>query len=210
MNLIRFCYHRTMKKVRSLANTLPYILTVGGIIGVFSAAVLMVEKVHLLTNPSVQLSCDLNPIVACGSVITTDQASAFGFPNPIIGLVGFAVVATIGMAMLAGATFKRWFWLGLQAGTLFGFLFVTWLQYQSIFRIGALCPYCMVVWAVTIPIFWYTLLYNLRERHIRLSKKFSSAVDFLQRHHGDILFVWFLAIVGVIINHFWFYWSTLI
>ena len=199
-----------MKKVRNLANTLPYILTIGGIIGVFSAAVLMVEKVHLLTNPGVDLSCDINPIVACGSVIATDQASAFGFPNPIIGLVGFAVVATIGMAMLAGATFRRWFWLGLQAGTLFGVAFVTWLQFQSIFRIGALCPYCMVVWAVTIPIFWYTLLYNLREKHIRLAGKYPGFANFLQRHHGDILITWYLVIIAVIIHHFWFYWSTLI
>lgn len=176
----------------------------------FAAGMLTVEKIQLLKHPASQLGCDLNPVVSCGSVINTSQASAFGFPNPIIGLVGFGVVATTGAAMLAGAMFKRWFWLGLQAGVLFGVCFVTWLQFQSIFRIGALCPFCMVVWSVMIPIFWYTTLYNLREEHIKTPTRLKSFVAFLQRHHGDVLFVWYLIIIGIILKHFWYYWSTLI
>jgi uncharacterized membrane protein len=179
-------------------------------IGVFCAGMLTLEKIQLLKHPGVQLGCDLNPIVACGSVINTWQASAFGFPNPFIGLAGFAVVATIGAGLLAGATFKRWFWLGLQAGTIFAVLFITWLQFQSIFRINALCPYCMVVWSVTIPIFWYTTLYNLREGHIKTPANLKGFIAFLERHHGDILLVWFLIIIGVILHHFWYYWSTVI
>ena len=31
-------------------------------------------------------------------------------------------------------------------------MFVHWLIFQSLYRIGALCPYCMVVWAVTISL----------------------------------------------------------
>jgi len=194
----------------TLDGILPYILLIGGIVGIFCSGMLTLEKIELLKHPATQLNCDLNPIVACGPVINKPQASAFGFPNPFIGLVGFAVVATIGAGLLAGATFKRWFWLGLQLGATFGVGFITWLQFQSIFRIGALCPYCMVVWVVTIPIFWYSLLYNLRQKHIKLPKKYDSAVGFLQRHHVDILIVWYLLIIAVILQHFWFYWSTLV
>lgn len=183
---------------------------IGGIIGVLCAGILTIEKFNLLKNPSNPLNCDLNPIIACGPVIDTPQASAFGFPNPFIGLAGFAVVATIGAAMLAGATFKRWFWLSLQFGMIFAVAFVTWLQFQTIFRIGALCPFCMVVWIVTIPMFWYTTLYNLREGHIRVRGKLEQISQFMQRHHADILFVWFLIIIGVILHHFWYYWSTLL
>ena len=46
----------------------------------------------------------------------------------------------------------RWYWAGLATGTLLGTAFVHWLIFQSLYRIGALCPYCMVVWAVTIPL----------------------------------------------------------
>lgn len=194
----------------TLGKVLPLILLIGGIVGVLCAGILTVEKINLLKNPGIQLNCDLNPIVACGPVIDTPQASAFGFPNPIIGLVGFAAVATIGAALLAGATFKRWFWLGLQAGTLFGVGFVTWLQFQSIFHIGALCPFCMVVWSVMIPIFWYTTVYNLREGHIKTTGKLKIITDFMQRYHGEILLTWYLVIIGIITVHFWYYWETLI
>ncbi len=198
------------KSALTLEATFPYILITGGLIGILASAILTLEKIELLKNPTAPLGCDLNPIVACGSVINTAQSSAFGVPNPFLGLVGFAVIVTIGMAMLAGAKFKRWFWQGLQVGTIFGVGFMAWLQFQSIFRIGSLCPYCMVVWSVMIPVFWYTLLYNLRQKHIELPKKYNRVTAFAQRHHGDILIVWYLLIIGVILNRFWFYWSTLI
>jgi uncharacterized membrane protein len=198
------------KRVITLRQALPYILLIGGVIGVLCAGILTVEKINLLRNPSTPLNCDLNPIVACGPVIDTPQASAFGFPNPIIGLVGFSIVAATGVALLAGATFRRWYWLGLQAGVIFGVCFVTWLQFQSIYRIGALCPFCMVVWSVTIPISWYVTLCNLRERNISVPSRLRGPADFLQRHHGDILISWFLLLAGLILHHFWYYWSTVI
>ncbi|MBQ3934392.1 MAG: hypothetical protein II715_01125, partial [Clostridia bacterium] len=48
--------------------------------------------------------------------IGDNQASAFGIPNPFIGLFGFGVVLTIGVALLAGAKFRAWFWYGFLAG----------------------------------------------------------------------------------------------
>jgi uncharacterized membrane protein len=197
-------------KKYNLTNIFPYILLIGGIIGLLCAGILTIEKINLLKDPSKPLGCDLNPIIACGSVINTSQASAFGFPNPLIGLVGFSFVAAVGTGMLAGATFKRWFWLMLQVGVIFGVCFVTWLQFQSIFRIGALCPFCMVVWGVMIPIFLYTTLYTLREGHIKISSKLRGFVKFLQRHHADILIAWFLVIAAVILQHFWYYWKTVL
>jgi uncharacterized membrane protein len=87
------------------------------------------------------------------------------------------VVAAVGAALLAGAAFHRWFWLGLQAGVTFGFVFVHWLIFQSLYRIGALCPYRMIVWAVTISIFWYVTLRNLPAR-------------LAVRYHGVVLTLW--------------------
>lgn len=194
----------------TLKQVFPYILLIGGIIGIFASGMLTIEKFNVLQNPGSQLGCDLNPIVACGPVINKPQASAFGVPNPFLGLVGFAVVATVGAALLAGAKFKRWFWLGLQAGVTFAVAFVTWLQFQTIFNIGALCPYCMLTWAVVIPIFWYTTIYNLKEKYIRTPKKLKSTSEFVQKHHGDFLLFWFASLLVVIIHHFWYYWKTLI
>ncbi|HUH57153.1 MAG TPA: vitamin K epoxide reductase family protein [Pseudomonadales bacterium] len=189
---------------------LPWLLIIGGAIGLLAAAILMIDKIAVLQNPGMQLSCNINPIISCGSVISTSQASAFGFPNPIIGLVGFSVVVTIGAALLAGAAFRRWFWLGLQGGVTFAIGFVTWLQYQSIFEIGALCPFCMVVWTVTIPLFVYVTLYNLVTEHTRVPSSLRPAVKWLAQNHLGIVILWYLAIIMVITYKFWDYWKTLL
>jgi len=145
---------------------LGLLLTIGGAIGLFSAAILIIEKINFLQDKvdgkPTSLSCDINPIVGCGNVINTDQASAFGFPNPLMGVAGFAIVLTIGVLVLARVALPKLVWLGLQLGVIFGISFVTWLQYQSIYEIHALCPYCMVVWSITIPIFIWVTARNLR------------------------------------------------
>ena len=99
--------------------------------------------------------------MSCGGVINTDQASAFGFPNPIIGVAGFAIVVTLGVLMLARVQLPTFIWGGLQAGVLFGIGFVTWLQTRASMN-RKLCPWCMVVWAVMIPIFIWVTARNLR------------------------------------------------
>lgn len=187
---------------------MPWLLVIAGAIGLACSLVIMYDKVQLLMDPSFRPNCDLNPIISCGSVMESDQASAFGFPNPFIGIVGFSVVITIGMAILAGAAkLKRWFWLGLQLGTVFGVVFVHWLFFQSVYRIGALCPYCMAVWAMTITLFWYVTLYNIQTGVIKLKGGLQNVGFFLRRHHFDILVLWFLVILGLILKHFWYYYS---
>ncbi len=75
--------------------------------------------------------------------------------------MGFGIVITIGMALLAGARFARWYWLGLQAGVTLAMVFIVWLWSQALYEINALCLYCMVVWAMMIPMFMFTTARNV-------------------------------------------------
>ena len=70
-------------------------------------------------------SCSINPVLSCGSVMVTPQASAFGFPNPLIGIVAFTVVLVTGVLALAKVALPRWYWAGLATGTLLGVAFIT-------------------------------------------------------------------------------------
>lgn len=192
----------------TLEKALPYILLIGGIIGYICAFVIMFDKIQILKDPNYIPSCNLNPIISCGSVMQSTQANAFGFPNPFIGLGAFPVIAVIGGAILAGARFKRWFWLGLNAGLLFAVGFVHWLFFQSVYNIGALCPWCMAVWTVSITCFWYVTLYNFDNKHLRLPKGSAQSIyKWVRRHHLDLLLLWLLIIVGLILNHFWYYYG---
>jgi uncharacterized membrane protein len=193
-----------------VTRSLPFVLAIGGGIGVLAAFLLVIERLRLAADPGYVPSCSINPILSCGSVMKTEQASVFGFPNPLIGIAAFSVVTTVGMALLAGARFRKWFWYGLQLGTVAGVVFVHWLIFQSLYRIGALCPYCMVVWAVTIPVFWYVTLANLEAGRIALPGSARRAASWAARYHTVVLTLWMLAIVGLILQRFWYYWITLV
>ena len=186
------------------------LLAIGGAIGLLAAAVLLIEKIELIEDPTYVPTCSINPVLSCGSVMSTDQAEAFGFPNPIIGVAGFAVVVTIGAGLLAGASFRRWFWLGLEGGVTFGVLFVHWLAFQSLYRIGALCPYCMVVWVAMIPIFLHVTLHNVRSGHLSVPTPLRRVVAGIDEYRGAVLTGWYLVIAALTTERFWDYWQTLL
>jgi uncharacterized membrane protein len=198
------------RKSKTLADVLPWLLLVAGAIALLASIMLSIEVFDRLKNPNYVPACNLNPILSCTSVADSSQAHAFGFPNYFIGVAGYAVLTAVGLAMLAGAQFKRWFWLLIEVGLIFATAFITWLQFQTLYRIGALCIFCMIVWATTIPMFWYITLYNLRGGNIKVHPRLKGAVAFAQRHHADILLVWFLIIILLILKRFWYYWSTLV
>lgn len=192
----------------TLKKALPYILIFAGAVGVYCSFVLSQDKIRLLENPSTHLSCSLDPIISCGNIISSNQAHAFGFPNPFLGLAGFAALITIGVAILAGGKFARWFWLAMEAGLVFALGFVHWLFIQSVYNIGALCLYCMAVWTITIAGFWYLTLYNIDEKHIRLPKGRPQKIyGWIRRHHLDFLILWYLIIAALILKHFWYYYG---
>lgn len=128
-----------------------------GVLGTFSAMRLMLDHIAILADPNFTPACDLNPLIGCGMFLESWQAQVFGVPNPVIGLLTFPVVLTTGVVLATGARLPHWYWRALLAGATFGIGFVTWLQYQAITQIGAICPYCLVVWIVVIPFFVHTV-----------------------------------------------------
>ncbi|MGL4339964.1 MAG: vitamin K epoxide reductase family protein [Rhodoglobus sp.] len=143
---------KTAPARRSLS--LAVILIVTGAIGWYGAFRLTLDKIKVLENPKVELECNLSVIVSCGANLDSWQGAILGFPNPILGLAGFVAPIAVGFALLAGASFARWFWIAFATGVAGAFVFCLWLAYHSIFVISTLCPWCMLVWSATIPMFW--------------------------------------------------------
>lgn len=194
-------------KLKNLPKVLPWLLVVGGVIGLVCSFVISYDKYRLAGDASFQTNCNLNPIISCGNVMKSAQGSVFGFPNPWIGLVSFAVLITVGVALLANAKFNKWFWQGLEAGTILGMVFAYWLLFESVYRINALCPYCLTVDIVVTTIFWYVTLHNFKQKFISLPKSWQKISDFMTRHHLDILLFWFVVIIAIILKHFWYYYG---
>jgi uncharacterized membrane protein len=179
---------------------------IAGVIGFVSSMTLTVEKIDLLANPSYVPSCNINPILSCGSVMVTPQASLLGFPNPLLGIMAFTVVVVAGVLAVAKVPLPQWFWIGSTVGLVVGAVFVHWLIFQSLYRIGALCPYCMVVWVVTI-----TLLVVVSSIVLRPTLADSNVlVRVLFQWRWSITALWLTAVFLLIMVRFWDYWSTLL
>jgi uncharacterized membrane protein len=177
---------------------------IAGILGLAAAVTLTVEKIEILIDPDYVPSCSLNPVLSCGSVMITPQAAAFGFPNPLIGVVSFTIVLVTGVLALARVRLPRWYWTGLAVGSLLGVTFIHWLIFQSLYRIGALCPYCMVVWAVTVPLL--VVVASIAAQ----PQTSNGVVRFLHTWRWSLVTLWFTALVLMILVRFWSYWSTLV
>src|SRR3546814_7347434 len=137
-------------------------LIVAGVVGWWAAFSLTLERLHLLANPGASASGDFRVLSQCGKNLDSWQGSVFGFPNPILGLTGWMAPIVVGVAILAGARFARWFWWLFTLGMTGAFLFVMWLISQSIFELSTLCPWCMVTLVATIPSFYAVFLHVLR------------------------------------------------
>ncbi|UWF76700.1 MULTISPECIES: vitamin K epoxide reductase family protein [Microbacterium] len=137
-------------------------LIVASLIGWWAAFQLTLEKFFLLENPGEQTSCYVSVLLQCDKNLGSWQGEVFGFPNPIIGLTGWMAVLVMGVAVIAGARFPRWFWALFGLGIAGAFAFVCWLIAQSIYVLAVLCPWCMATWAVTIPTFLATAVHLVR------------------------------------------------
>jgi uncharacterized membrane protein len=163
---------------------LAFVLVVSGVIGWYASFRLTLDKIAVLVDPQADLDCNFSVLVQCGKNLESWQGAILGFPNPLLGLGGFAAPVAVGVALLAGASFARWFWIAFNVGVLGAFAFCLWLAYQSIFALGTLCPWCMLVWVVTIPMFWTLTLANARAG--RLGERLEPL--------GELLYSWVPAI----------------
>lgn len=192
---------RTIGASRALA----LLLVITGALGLLAAWVITIDKFKLLEDPNFTPGCSLNPIVSCGNIMKSEQASAFGFPNPMLGLVAYGIVVCVGMSVLAGARFRPWYWLTLNAGMLFGVGFCTWLMYQSLYNINSLCLWCSLAWVATIFMFWYVTAFNVRERLLPAPGWLRAFLD----EFTWVLPVLHVGIIGMLIlTRWWDFWTS--
>ncbi|MFG2116307.1 vitamin K epoxide reductase family protein [Streptomyces sp. NPDC048718] len=182
-----------------------WLLVITGAAGLLASWVITIDKFKLLEDPDFVPGCSLNPVVSCGSVMQSAQASVFGFPNPMAGLAAYSVVIAIGVGVLAGARYRRWYWLGLNAGMLLGVAFCTWLMIQALYEINALCLWCVLAWIATIIMFWYTTSFNVRNGTIPAPGALRTFFD---------EFTWLLpalhiGVIGMLIlTRWWDFWTS--
>ncbi|MDO5672274.1 MAG: vitamin K epoxide reductase family protein [Actinomycetaceae bacterium] len=132
-----------------LTSSVLYLLT--SLTGALASLALLMTELDHLKNPDQALSCNINPLIGCGSSLLTWQAHLLaGIPNSALGLVVFTICATLSILLLSKTRLPAWVWYAWGAGLSLGAAGIVWFLYQSVTVFKALCPYCMVVWAAII------------------------------------------------------------
>ena len=149
--------------------TMGWLFVVLGAIGFAASLALSIERYLKLVNPDHVAACSLNVFLDCGPAMGSWQGTLLGFPNPFLGVAAFPVVVTTGVVLLLGARLPRWYWLALLGGTTLGLGLVVFLVWTSLYALVVLCPYCMVVWAVVLPLFWYQVVHAVQEGYLPAS-----------------------------------------
>ncbi|WP_265522088.1 vitamin K epoxide reductase family protein [Oerskovia flava] len=180
--------------------TTGWLLVVLGAVGFAGSLALVIERFLKLLDPDHVASCTLNVFIDCGAAMDSWQGSLLGFPNPVIGVAAFPVVVTTGVVLLAGARLPRWYWLALLGATTVATGLVVFLVWTSLYALGALCPYCMVVWAAMIPLFWYQVVHALQHGYLPAGEGLRRAA--VANRHLVLallyvaLLVWVVAVMG--------------
>jgi len=176
-------------------------MLVSSCLSLIASFVLSKEAVTLAANPNASLSCNINAVISCGTVGSAWQSHVFGFPNAFLGLIAEPVVITLAVASLAGVRFPRGFMFAAQVVYTLGLIFAYWLFYQSMFHIGALCPWCLLVTVSTTLVFSTITHINIRDGNLFLPHRIQSPLSTAIRANLDLMVVviWILVLTLAIL-----------
>ncbi|MGV8848703.1 MAG: vitamin K epoxide reductase family protein [Propionibacteriaceae bacterium] len=179
-------------------------MLVSACLSLLASFVLSVDAIDLARDPGAQLACNINATISCGTVGVSWQAHLLGFPNAFLGILAEPVVITIAVASLAKVKFPRGFMLAAQIVYTIGVAFAYWLFYQSMFVIGALCPWCLLITLSTTLVFSSLTHVNLRDNNLFLSQRAHQRATAALRMGLDalIVVVWLAAIVVLVVTHY--------
>jgi uncharacterized membrane protein len=111
-----------------------------------ATVVQIVERLIIAENPDASLSCDINGVFACGTVITAWQSSVFGpIPNAVIGFGVMTVMATAAGGALLGTRWSRASFGVLAFLGAFMAAFTVWFLQQTAWVIDRVCLWCLVI-----------------------------------------------------------------
>lgn len=176
-------------------------MLVASLASLYASFVLAIDALRIAEDPTIDLACNINAVISCGTVANSWQASLLGFPNAFIGLVTEPVVITIAVAGLSGVRFPRWMMVAAQAIYTVGLGFAYWLFHQAMFDIGAICPWCMLVTVATTLVFFEMTRINISDRNLHLPVRLQSSLESALRLRIDVLVlvVWLLVLVLVVV-----------
>lgn len=114
-------------------------------VGLIAAFWQLMEKLAILKNKDVALSCNLNDVFSCSNVLSAHQSSILGPPNSVIGIIMFTMFLTVAVVGITGAKTSRRLMLAVQGLALFMLGFTLWFLFESTYSIESICIFCLFI-----------------------------------------------------------------
>lgn len=134
-----------------------------GVAGGIVSFLLYHEYIAQLRGDTPLISCSISPVVTCGPNLLSPGGNLLGFSNSVIGMVLFTGPIFAGASALAATEgLRAWYWRTYTVFVAGAFLLVHFFAYRSVFEYSSLCPWCMIIWLVTIPLFGTVIGWTLR------------------------------------------------
>ena len=180
-----------------------WLITVSSGVGLISSLIQTIERINNALHPKVALSCDINAIFSCSNVFGAWQSRVFGFSNSLVCMIFFGLTAGVAIAAATGSEINRRLRYIFHFFSVFFLGFGAWYLWQSTYRIGYICIFCLFCYSAVIAMNWAWFRLHYKEMPTKNSTKVK--LDKFVDNGGDlfITFLWTLAIISMIVFHFW-------
>ena len=176
------------------------VMLLAAIAALIAAFVLSLDKLKVLEDPNAVLSCSVNVVLNCSTVMQSWQSHLFGFPNMYLGLIFFPVMITVAILGLGKVVLPRWFLIAANIGFFFALVFSYWLFFNSLYAIQVLCPWCLIVTTSMTLVFSSMLHYNLKENTFKITKKYNDRIQrFLKGGYHQMVVLSWIALMVVLV-----------
>lgn len=174
------------------------VLLVGSAIALLASIVLSVDAIELAKNKDAVLSCNINDVLNCAAVGSSDAASLFlGIPNSFIGMTTLPVMITIAVAGLTGVRYPKWFMNAALVGALLGIVSAIWMFYTSFAVLQVLCPWCLTLDASMLLVGYALWRYAALHGTLDLPTNFQKKLREFSEKGFDSLVVFIIAFLAV-------------
>lgn len=183
--------------------TLWWTLALASSVGLAASFLQTVERINYAKSPNITLKCDISPIFSCSNVFDAWQSSVFGFPNSLMCIVFFGLTLGVALAGLSTGQIGKKLRMIMQFFAVFFLGFGAWYLWQSTYKIGYICIFCVACYSAVIVMNWAWLKINAAD----LFKSASTARRWKKfEEQGADSFAWLIyaiTVAAIIIFHFW-------
>lgn len=113
------------------------------ILGLFASFTLSYDSYLISLKPETTLPCNINSTFNCTSVMNSEYAHTFGFPNPWIGMIGYTAMSIFAIYGILGMS-KKIVYDIFTVGSLVSTIFSWYLMYISKTVLEIYCIYCIL------------------------------------------------------------------